>query len=104
MNQRKPTIGTKTRYWPRHEQEKQEKYVEIFVRSLLEMIRQQPGIRQADLRSMYTRREQVFVDEALKQLKSDYRVMWKEDGNSPRLFIGKPGAVLREERNWREAP
>lgn len=76
-----------TRYGPGHRQEKRESDVAVFVRSVLEMIRQRPGIRKAELKSMYTKREQSFVDEALLRLRSDYRVVWKEDRMSMRLYL-----------------
>ncbi len=66
------------------------------------MIRQQPGIREVDLRNMYTKREQSFVDEALLRLKSDDRVVWKEDGKSPRLYIQKLGSSHSQERSQGE--
>lgn len=83
----RPTTRTRTRYWPDRQREKREKDIEVFVRSVLEIIRQRPGIRRGELRSMYTKRERVFVDAALLRLRSDYRVVWKEDDKSPKLYM-----------------
>jgi hypothetical protein len=103
MNAKKrPTTETRTRYWPVHKQEKRERDVEIFERSVLEMVRQQPGIRETGLKNMYTKREQAFVDEALLRLKSDYRIVSKEDEKSPRLYLHRPGSTLHRETGQEE--
>lgn len=98
----RPTSRARTRYRPAHQQEKRERDIEIFERSVLEMIRQQPGLRETELRNMYTRREQTLVDEALLRLKSDHRVVWKEDDKSPRLYLHRPGFPLHHEAGQAE--
>jgi hypothetical protein len=81
-------------YWQPAAQEKFERDLEVFTRSLLEMIRQRPGIREAELRNMYTRRERMLVDEALLRLKSGSGITWKEDRDSTRLYLrrGRPAS------------
>jgi len=85
--EKKTAPERQTRRWSAHREEKRESDVGVFVRSVLEMIRQQPGISRTELRDLYTKREQAFVDEALLRLRSDRRVVWKEDNRSVRLYL-----------------
>lgn len=85
-NEERLLAGAASRQGPALERERLERDVEVFGRSVLEMIRQKPGIQEAELRGMYTRRERAFVDEAISRLKAGYGIAWREDGGSTRLY------------------
>lgn len=100
---RKEPARTKTRY-PSDHKEKRERDIEIFGRSVMEIIRQRPGIQETELRRMYTMRERPFVDEALLRLKSGAMVTGREEEGSLRLYLQKPGSTFTRKPGQEAGP
>lgn len=60
--------------------------LDIFVRSLAEVIRQHPGISEKDLMELYTIRERAYAEKALLSVKTRRLAVCVEDGAFSRYY------------------